>query len=64
MTRGQESLIMSLETKSERYTATDVPLSTAIKVLRPSLAEASLHRKTLEVIQKESQGNCIWLALT
>lgn len=63
MTRGQESLIMSLETKSEPYTTTDVPLSTAIKVLRPSLDEASLHRKTLDIIQKESQGNCIWLAL-
>ncbi|HET9112231.1 MAG TPA: DNA polymerase III subunit epsilon [Burkholderiales bacterium] len=63
MTRGQESLIMSLEVKSEQYSAEDPAFSASIKVIHPSPAELSLHEETLTAIRKESQDQCIWLGL-
>ena len=63
MTRGQDSLIMSLEVKPEQYAGADSALSASIKVIQPSPAELSLHRETLTAIQKESRDQCVWLSL-
>lgn len=64
MTRGQDSLIMTLEVKPEQYAGADSALSASIKVIQPSPAELSLHRETLTAIQKESQDQCVWLSLS
>ena len=63
MTRGQESLIMSLEVQPEQYAGDDTAFSASIKVIHPSPAELNLHGETLAAIQKESQNQCIWLTL-
>ncbi|MHB1676628.1 MAG: DNA polymerase III subunit epsilon [Sulfuriferula sp.] len=63
MTRGQESLIMTVEAKPVQYTAAGGALSASIKVIQPSVEEVNAHRHTLSEIQEESQGKCIWLSV-
>lgn len=63
LTRGQDSLLMDL----------DAPAATAafefaqharpvLRVLRASDDEIAAHEKTLQEINKESKGSCLWLA--
>jgi len=65
MTRGQESLIVDLAPQ----TRNDAPVTTLrdrkpLKVQRASSAEISEHGRVLAQIQKDSKGNCLWLANT
>lgn len=62
MTRGQDSLIMTPEAKPVQYTTAGGALSVPIKVICANEDELSAHRDTLAAIQKESSGDCLWLA--
>lgn len=67
MTRGQESLIMDLDNdsanqgNSTELKQTGIPRKEQL-VLRASGDELAQHEQLLGVIQKESKGNCLWLA--
>lgn len=64
MTRGQESLIMSLE-EEPGGGALELDGTPAIrpplKVLRASSAELDAHADVLAQIAKANRGNCLWL---
>ncbi|HQZ01654.1 MAG TPA: DNA polymerase III subunit epsilon [Thauera sp.] len=65
MTRGQESLIMSIEEEpaSPEHDADGVlRLRAPLKVLRISDAERHAHDKVLADIAKANKGACLWLA--
>jgi DNA polymerase III subunit epsilon len=63
MTRGQESLI--IETLSAQGSA-ELALAAGkrgpLRVLRAATEEAELHAGILAKIEKETKGNCLWLA--
>lgn len=62
MTRGQESLIIELETAPG--TAALSILSgerPTLHVVRPSAEELAEHERVLAEIAKESRGKCVWL---
>ncbi len=63
MTRGQESLLMELDTPSSQLTidtaVTDVGNLTLV-VQPASEHELELHTQLLERINAESRGNCLW----
>lgn len=60
MTRGQESLLIDLETM-DSISCSTVDISTLdLKVLLPDSTEITLHRQQLEEIARESNGRCIW----
>jgi DNA polymerase-3 subunit epsilon len=67
MTRGQESLIMDLDTDNAEQQAID-ELARASRprraqhVVRASEAELAEHAAQLTAVQKESKGHCLWLA--
>lgn len=62
MTRGQESLIMELETSSVPGMEAGPKLERpSLRVLRASDAELAEHDRILAEIGRESRGNCIWL---
>lgn len=67
MTRGQDSLIGDLEDecgasgKAARQKRGDAPRK-PLRVLRADEAELAEHEKQLAAIQKESKGQCLWLA--
>ena len=67
MTRGQESLIMDLENNAAEQQAinqqalTDRPRREQ-RVVRASDDEIAEHQALLAAIQKESKGQCLWLA--
>ena len=67
MTRGQESLIIDLESNSaeqqaiDQQTLADRPRR-AQRVVRASDDEIAEHQALLAAIQKESKGQCLWLA--
>lgn len=60
LTRGQESLSIGLESRrhvpGEQRTARVQPI-----VLCASPEELSLHESTLQSVQRESKGRCLWL---
>lgn len=61
MTRGQESLIMELETVQTFALQTGLLAERpALRVLRASADELAEHERVLAEIGKESKGNCIW----
>lgn len=65
MTRGQESLIMELETVQASAVQTGVAAERLpLRVLRASADELAEHERVLAEIGKESKGNCIWSAQT
>lgn len=62
MTRGQETLVMDLDTPRDAGEAAadlarERPL---LRVLRASDEELAAHEKLLDDIAKESKGRCIW----
>lgn len=63
MTRGQESLIMELESAPAPGAAEETgTVRPPLRLLRASAEELALHEKVLAEIGKESKGNCIWAA--
>jgi DNA polymerase-3 subunit epsilon len=65
MTRGQESLVMELETAPAiaGVTAGAPAERVSLTVLAATAEEAAEHGKVLEDIQKASKGKCLWLKL-
>jgi DNA polymerase-3 subunit epsilon len=65
MTRGQESLVMDLspspKVRADGGTAKSAKTRPALRVCRASDEEVAAHLRTLEHIQKESKGKCLWL---
>jgi DNA polymerase III subunit epsilon len=67
MTRGQESLIIDLENNSAEQQAVDQQALAdrprrAQRIVRASDDEIAEHQALLAAIQKESKGQCLWLA--
>jgi DNA polymerase-3 subunit epsilon len=61
MTRGQESLIMDIDQDDTRSWETlEVPRARV--VLRATEQELAEHQRLLASIERESKGNCLWLA--
>jgi DNA polymerase III subunit epsilon len=61
MTRGQESLVMEVETGLTSDTGTEsVAGSVELFVLRASKDELAQHAQQLEDIDKASKGACLW----
>ncbi len=64
MTRGQESLLIDLDASSTPAArARDAAERAALLVIQASEAELAAHQQSLEQIQKESKGRCLWRAL-
>ena len=62
MTRGQESLVMEVETAAASdLGAHDAAGEVELFVLRATLEELAAHAKQLEEIDKASKGLCLWL---
>jgi DNA polymerase-3 subunit epsilon len=64
MTRGQESLMMSLEEEQKIDAAANSALSTErppLKVLRASSEELAVHDAVLADIENANGGGCLWL---
>jgi DNA polymerase-3 subunit epsilon len=62
MTRGQESLLIELETESTLDLAANLHELHLI-VLPASAEELEAHTRQLEMIEKESKGKCLWRQL-
>ncbi len=65
MTRGQESLIMSLEASDRQMDAggpADWHDRPALRVLKPTTEELAAHQSVLKDIDKASKGGCLWRA--
>lgn len=64
MTRGQESLVMEVETAlTVNSGSDDVAGKVELFVLRASKEELAAHAKQLEDIDKASKGACLWNTL-
>ncbi len=62
MTRGQESLVMELDTPPAEVAAFVVGDRPALRVRRAAGDELAEHERVLKEIDKESRGKCLWLA--
>jgi len=60
MTRGQDSLVMDLETPAESAAATARVDVSKLVVLRASAEELKAHEKYLDGLAKEAGGKVIW----
>jgi DNA polymerase-3 subunit epsilon len=60
MTRGQDSLMMDLETPAESAAATARVDVSKLVVLRASAEELKAHEKYLDGLAKEAGGNVLW----
>ncbi len=60
MTRGQESLLIELETSGPVFNSTVNMDNLELIVLTASLDELALHTQQLENIERESNGKCLW----
>ncbi|MDP1557642.1 MAG: DNA polymerase III subunit epsilon [Nitrosomonas sp.] len=63
MTRGQESLLIELETNSMDSAAKLSLQNLELIVLPASQEEMELHLQQLEKIERESNGQCLWKRL-
>jgi DNA polymerase-3 subunit epsilon len=62
MTRGQESLVMEVETATASHAGGDHAAGKVeLFVLRATQDELATHAKQLEEIDKASKGACLWL---
>jgi DNA polymerase III subunit epsilon len=61
MTRGQESLVMELDTPPTEVAAFVAGDRPALRVLRAAGDELADHQRVLKEIDKESRGKCLWL---
>jgi len=64
MTRGQESLMMELETPTVQFACDANGVRAPLPVLRASADELAAHELVLAAIAKESRGKCLWQALS
>ncbi|MDR2239147.1 MAG: DNA polymerase III subunit epsilon [Zoogloeaceae bacterium] len=63
MTRGQESLIMEIETAPAGGAQTGLPAEhPPLRVLRATADELAEHERVLAEINRESKGGCVWTA--
>ena len=60
MTRGQESLVMDLETPAEMAAVAATIDATRLVVLRATPEELKAHEKYLDGLAKEAGGNVLW----
>ena len=64
MTRGQESLVMEVETGQATAAGPDaIAGKVELFILRASKEELAAHAKQLEDIDKASKGACLWRKL-
>lgn len=62
LTRGQESLMMDLETPATTLQFDPTKLERGdLRILRASDEELLEHQRVLEELAKESKGECLWL---
>lgn len=61
LTRGQESLSIGLEARHNNADSMDRTPRPKPIVLAATTAEQALHAETLQSLQKESRGQCLWL---
>jgi DNA polymerase-3 subunit epsilon len=61
MTRGQESLVMDLESPQQEVNATLSAERPPLKIVRASEAELADHDRVLQEVTKDSKGKCLWL---
>lgn len=61
MTRGQESLMMSVEVEQVIRAPLGSAQHAAIRVILADADELTAHQSTLNSIDKESRGICLWL---
>jgi DNA polymerase-3 subunit epsilon len=61
MTRGQETLLMELESPPAEGLRTALPAERpALRVVRATAEEQAEHERVLAEIGQESRGNCLW----
>lgn len=60
MTRGQESLMMEMDLKTEEVAAATFDRQGALVVLTASEAEAEAHQQYLVALDKAAGGTCVW----
>lgn len=61
MTRGQESLVMELESPQVEINVTVSSQRKPSPVIRATEAELADHERVLQEITKDGKGNCLWL---
>jgi DNA polymerase-3 subunit epsilon len=61
LTRGQESLSIGLESRLQQAPDPHRPPRARPIVLIATVDELALHEATLQSVQKESRGRCLWL---
>lgn len=61
MTRGQESLVIDLESPQTEVTLTVTGERKPLRVLRASDEELADHDRVLQEVEKSSKGQCLWL---
>ncbi|GAB2182330.1 DNA polymerase III subunit epsilon [Denitratisoma sp. agr-D3] len=61
MTRGQESLVMELESPQVEINVTVSSHRKPSPVIRATEAELADHERVLQEITKDGKGNCLWL---
>jgi DNA polymerase-3 subunit epsilon len=63
LTRGQDSLMIELETPSAQLDAVTIGAGSApLVVLRATDEELAAHEALLGELEKESKGTCVWRA--
>lgn len=66
MTRGQETLTIDIAAASPITALASTsasPLRLALTIVAPSAEELAEHRAYLALLEKESKGRCVWLAI-
>ncbi|RTL51485.1 MAG: DNA polymerase III subunit epsilon [Rhodocyclaceae bacterium] len=61
MTRGQESLVMELESPQPEINASLSGERPPLRVLRATEAELADHERVLQEVNKDAKGKCLWL---
>ncbi|HEX5393557.1 MAG TPA: DNA polymerase III subunit epsilon [Rhodocyclaceae bacterium] len=61
MTRGQESLVIDLESPQTEVTLTITGERKPLRVLRATDEELADHDRVLQEVAKSSKGECLWL---
>ena len=62
MTRGQDSLMMAMEAQPIQSVLDSSAVAIPIRIISPAASELIAHQLTLDAIQKESHGACLWLS--
>jgi DNA polymerase III subunit epsilon len=60
MTRGQESLMMTLDEPVAEIATISIDQRPALRVVRAVTEELAEHARVLKEIDKESKGKCLW----